>query len=889
MLKVYRYHHPQDRLAYFDQMDLDRSSWVVSDLKSKGDFQNRLLEKCPGFEDEQILRASELWRLLLRRARPDLRIVSRDFLLSWLQSFIEKVEQSQSLVDAAINSRSTSSYLKTMDLLAPVFSHPMGSEKLAEFFNEDPVASARWKDYATLAFSLWQVILKNNMILSSWIPAILRIDDLHLFWGRDLWVDLGIDLRQVEIELVQKLSEQINVHLFVPSLGNNGAYSFLRAPAQALWDSARDKTELKPQNLGASLPIAPVQFVLKKFSGPLAQAKETVAKVREWLELGCAADQIAIVVPDIESEWPLLEILFAAENVKVQKDSVARLHSLPQVSTWLSRLRLMMGQTQYSDIEQAFTAEEMELRFEKFQSLFRQVLDQEDLLNEKELYQKFFSRRFENKDLVAKDFLITAVGAWRDLVSLETLEMIVKDFLAAGPLEILMGPSGWLQVLESLVGKKEVRIQAGEVGGVALLNLSSADSGNYRYRIFLNLSEAHFKKPSSALVSGADLSKLGYSYGFFLDHPEQNTLNFELEWALQSPSQEDHLYYPASGLSGAVEAPHPVWLEKGGAGTVAIPGPTVWDSDQSKEFPDEVIVESWPTPTAIRFSASSIQSYRQCAFAWGAERRLKLMDFPDRDLEMDPMERGSLTHRLFEIILESTNGLDSWTDPILLEVLEKIRLEAHLEHRRGWQWEADQRRYLKIAKKFIEAERDWREKNPGAKIVGLEKEFEFYFVPESQSFSKDPQVGAVLIKGAIDRIDQLQDGALVVVDYKRTFDPKFSIQNWISKNFLQLGFYAWAVSEGLVPGIPSGPVVGAEILVYQKMERRGGFHLREAWPEGLDLEKLGKVYAELRVCITQELLKCLSGHIKAHPFGDDLNICKRCNWKGLCRATILKS
>ena len=51
-------------------------SWLVSDLRTKFELQQKILARDGQYIDESVLRASDLWKMLLKRLEPRLRLVS---------------------------------------------------------------------------------------------------------------------------------------------------------------------------------------------------------------------------------------------------------------------------------------------------------------------------------------------------------------------------------------------------------------------------------------------------------------------------------------------------------------------------------------------------------------------------------------------------------------------------------------------------------------------------------------------------------------------------------------------------------------------------------------------------------------------------------------------
>ncbi|MFN7730004.1 MAG: hypothetical protein ACK5P7_12670, partial [Bdellovibrio sp.] len=547
MLQVVRISHPTDKQQWLDKFLPETESWLVSDLRSKSEIQQQLLQTKPGYEDWTIYRASELWRLLLRRARPELQLLPRDFALSWLTDVLRRDRKTSQ--NRLIQPQSAKTLLGVMDLFAPLFSHPDGKQILSDFFAAEPIAAERFGVWATLAQFYFAQFAQQNWTLPSWVPALLSNEDrLTELWDRPLWVDLGAELRQSEVEILKRLASVVSVTVLVPEIANQDRYRFLLEPSLLL---ARD---YKSQKSVDRVRTGVLNQTALRFSSPLAEVKHVVAEVRKWADQGTALAEVAVIAPDIEAYWPLLEPFLEFEGLSVQKDSVSRLQSWPSVGKFLARLRLRAGKVSFADSEQGLFESGLGVRFEKFQAFFRQALALEDLQREKSL-QGFFLMGLAPREAVnLEEFMSWAARDWPDESNWAGFELFLKDLLLIVPVEIKMQVDAWISYLESLSAKKEIRIKSGMRTGLSLLNLMEAEGTHFKKRIFLGLAESNFKKKTNPLLSTRDLQRLGWDFGFFLDHPEQNILNFELEWALLIESEETHLCFPATGFSNQAEA-----------------------------------------------------------------------------------------------------------------------------------------------------------------------------------------------------------------------------------------------------------------------------------------------------------------------------------------------
>ncbi len=897
MLNVVRLCHSDQKLAHLEPYDEKTQTWLTADLRSKFEMQTRLLGLAEGYEDLSIYRASELWRLLLRRLRPELKIVPREFLFAWLTHHLKKL--AKAAPDSGLKPQSANSLLDMMDLLAPLFLHPQGATTLAQFFEAHVGAAGKWKVQADLAAAFFNVILRENWILPAWIPAILSHEkNLEAAWDRPLWVDLGADLRQSEVELLMRLSKQFDVIFFIPELKEKDQFHFLMQPSEELASQAQSTFRCDPR-------VIDDQSKCLRFSGPLAEVKQAVAQIRLWLEQGISPSKIALVAPEMEDYWPLLEPFLEREGISIYKNSVTRLQSWPSISAWLSRLRLRSGQVSYSDLEAGLNTDILKIRFEKFRALFRHSIETEDLKRTQELESFFALGGAPESDIDLEEFMAWSAHDWRDLENWEGFEILLKELLQAVPTYVRMDLDAWISFVESLAVKKEIILKPANFGGIALVNLSAVDGSRFERRIFLGLTESNFRKRSNVLVGAHELNRLGWDFGFFLDHPEQNLMNFQFHWALQTPSQEDYLFFPATGFTASPEAPHPLWLRKGGGEKVQIPMTTRWDEIQGSELAlhpkilrdlgkaEPVLLHM---PSGLRFSASALERYRSCSFQFAAEKIFHLLDVPARDLDLDARSKGSLAHKLFETLTLEPRRFD-WTHEELGPLLDQIRKEVRLEGRDGLFWEIDKERHIKLAQRFLKFELEWSQQYPQARIEAREKRFEFYFDPQTETFSNQKTETTISIVGSIDRVETDSNGWKLVVDYKTNHDSRKNFANWIKENSIQMGFYSWVIDRGFVHGLEAGQVGGAVTYAYKAMEKRRGFVLPEIVgrlaakvdPKETSLDHKEKFYLELEVLLKQILKDALAGQVQPLPFQENYVICESCQWSLVCRATHLNT
>ena len=167
-----------------------------------------MLEQKSYYIDSSVLRASDLWQLLLKRLDVNVRIASDAFIRTLLRSFLDRHSE-----ELGMTASSEETLFAYMNLLAPLHLHPEGSDRLEEWFSEQPEAAQRWKLWADRAEAALKYILRDQKILSGqWVTAYLQeFDQLEDVWNNDLIVDLGGEISRVEAELLRALSRRVDV------------------------------------------------------------------------------------------------------------------------------------------------------------------------------------------------------------------------------------------------------------------------------------------------------------------------------------------------------------------------------------------------------------------------------------------------------------------------------------------------------------------------------------------------------------------------------------------------------------------------------------------------------------------------------------------------------
>lgn len=917
MLKIVQIQHPSQVEEIFSSFDPRRQSWVVSDLRTKTELQNHLMDRQGYFLDETVLRASDLWSLLLKRAVPHLRKVSREFAKSLLRSFIARNGE-----QLGISTGSERTIFSYMDQLAPLLLAEDAHERLSKWFEDQNEISERWQTWYLIArAALRWMIHEQKVIVPSWIPSFLQeVDALQELWSQELIVDLGAELSSVEAELLQRLSRHCDIVVLEPHPAWRQEYSYLLKPYEYLRTQASWMQTLK-----TSKPSTPRSQVLR-LSGMLAEVKKVTAQLRQWLEQGISPEQIAVIAPDIESYWPVLAPFLEQEGIPCQKDQTLQLQSLPSLHQWMATLRARTQQITASDLEASYYGlPESSLRYEEFAALFRSLYGDEDLQRDEQIYKLYHSYTDLRKPCRRDEFLAEALKSWtRSESAGDFLILVLREIFQNAAATVELGYQEWLTYLESILASKEIKVIAGRADGVMVTPLMSAQSYRMAFKIFLGLSEDVLKVRQPGHILGSDLNRLSLDLGFFLEHPDHSYKEFQLRWLAEGPGQENLYCFGLADFSGKLLSPSNFWMELLFAQpdhsheTLVNPEPTRWDflqatedksllalrgreEQESQSLLERLLIDRGmkPLPNLVlektpSMSPSQIERYLQCPFVFAAQKVFHLQDHPELDLDEDARSKGTFAHALFEHLTYPELKWDL-SDEALGDLLEALKEKKDLALADPRLWNSTKKRYFNLARRFLQFEKKWHEKHSETRIVAVEKEFVFYFDPESGDIHREEKNGTIRFSGKIDRLDGRKGSdELVVIDYKSSHSALKNHPRWLESQELQLLFYMWALEKETLQEV-QGSVVGAFYYSFKNFHRGKGFQLEAAagplFPSAGSTQLAATAEDKIELLKNFEaVLKTVlenirQGRITPEPF--DQKNCVRCEWRILCRAPHL--
>lgn len=907
MLRFLKLSSRSQSLEVFKSFNPNESTWLVSDLRTKFELQEILLEKQGFFIDESVLRASDLWKLLIRRSEPRLRVVSDAFLRSLVRSIID--ESAAELGDMASTAEET--LFHHLDQMAAIIFHPEGTQMLEAWFADHPESAARWKSWFLRARYVGIKLINEHRVLSQrWIVSWLQNNsNLENIWQKPLVVDLGGELSRVEAEILRAISRYIDVTVLAPEPSWKNEFKYLLSPYEWLESQAQEVKSL-PANQNGGKTFEPLRKV-KRFSGMLAEVKEAVSSTRKWLEMGLQPREIVIVAPDIEKYWPVLSQFFKEEGIPVNKATTVRLQSLPDMARWLSHLRVRSGGSNYLDLELSFYDQDsaQKVRFEKFKGLFYSLYSTEDF-SRHELVKSIYEGQFSTAKILQRDEFVGQTLLYWNGVDEDPLQLVLREILANALPSTKLSWAEWMKYLESVVATKEWALERPYVEGVQVTKIMSVGNEGLKKRVFLGLTEEQLKRKSKLQLSPDEYFELSKDLGFVISNPDVSDLEFELRWMSDDYVEEDVFCVGLTDFMGQLQTPAKFWLSldaQRANHVLEVPEFCRLDELQKTIEPDKISsrlkqdlgfeeMSSFVVDKSLSYSPSAFSSYVKCPFVFAAERVFNLVDEAEIDIDVDPRSKGSLFHSIFESLTAEPFRSD-WSDNEIIQIIDEGRQKTKMVIASEELWPSMRGKVLMTAKRFLENEKSLRQKFPQKKVFARELKLNLWFNPRTKEVSIEEKSGFVKISGTIDRIDG--DGKqLVIYDYKASENSIKSFDKWLDLEGgnleVQMPFYLWALAHTKNMGL-AGQV---EALLYYNYNtfRLKGFVVNENAGQTFEVLKDKKeprfteegkreILSSLEDVLVSLISKVEEGQFAPNPA--DKTKCNDCVWRGMCRAKHL--
>lgn len=291
------------------------------------------------------------------------------------------------------------------------------------------------------------------------------------------------------------------------------------------------------------------------------------------------------------------------------------------------------------------------------------------------------------------------------------------------------------------------------------------------------------------------------------------------------------------------------------------------------------------------WSASQLNEYGVCGFRFFAGRLLRLQPLEEPEEGMDVLQRGTLHHDILEKTYTQLRdrglGLQAENLGVALDILGTVAEEMldtapqRMGFRAGVLWDYEKQITLRKLQQFVRL--DFDPKNPLNKAFGTGRtpyilEADFGYGADVTTIELGGDIGAIKIRGRIDRVDRLGNG-LILIDYKTGSSPIPASEMEAGRNFQMMVYLEGAKSilgRQTQPDDPHTILGGAFWHINaSKKDISGTIHLDEAGNESMDMAKGHLV---------NHISRGRQGDFAVHASKPDHGRCvKYCDFAQLCR------
>ena len=890
MLTFLNISHPEQIKKILKDYPVEDYTWIVSDLKSKFDLQEMSLQKKGYYSDDECLRISDFWTIWFRRLCPDFQIIS----LESLQIIVAQIFEQQS--DRFIfTEHQLPTLIHYLDYLFPLFASDQ-HQQLMDWFAENKFNHDQhpWYKWYLSAYYFYKELIQKKVALPQWQSSLLLQQDLSVLnINKPLVLDLATEMTSIEMTMFKLISQKTDVFIIHPEPEWKDRYHFLLNTyknhlgyGQLVNFPVVDKAVYKPENF-------------KRFATEITEVQWIVTTVREWLNQGIRPQNIGLFSSRQEEYWPQLLLYFKAEGIPLQKALVGSFLSKGFFQSLNAKLKTLGSKVSWESLEMVYSVDQQKissLTFEKFKALYLELTEVDELARHdfiKDLYYRKidFSKKM-SRDEFFSVVLTEALKISEDIDILQDLSGLFKEVMAQS-LDEKWSFESWFTLWTARLARKEFKIAEAAVDGVQLRSFGAVYMDEITHRIWYGLDESAFQGGKTALIPLADIEELKKTFDFPMSYPEESHDEFNLRW--QSMATVEKSFFSCSHVSVKAEplTTSLFILENNSSPDIKdFVDQTRWGALQRNYKIQPGSKLSWDidlsTKPALKFKPEQISvhdliSLADCEFKLLAQKGFRLRDESAVSVELDPLQKGTVYHGLFEYLIKD-HHFKSVTEQQIDLFLEEFRKNNNLFPKEELFWSLQKSKFLSVAIKFVEHEKT-RLKNSDLEFI-LEKSFEFKY-------------DFLTLRGRIDRIDvDRKTQSYLIYDYKRSDSSHLNYaEKWISEKEFQLLVYVMALIQ---EGISVDKVKGAMYYFYQKFQIYKGGYWQDAdtadtscFSSQIEFKKKTQQSPQdLLQLISdfEEQLKILLEKISKQTFWaipQDEDDCQKCDWRTLCRAPHL--
>jgi hypothetical protein len=914
MLQIIKTDSPTNKNKLIRELfSKESATLVVSDLQSKLYWQSELNGTA---QNTKVLRASELWQILIKKTEPNLHILNDQATLIHLQIKMDQYSNTD-YAELKIKKIKPRTFMGFFFELFPLFSHPNTSEIMHYWFEEQRQSNPiYWEPIFYLCRNIWKQFKQDNLlperVISSYLLNILNYENQ---WKTPLVFDLGGNLQTTESELILTLSQQIKTTVIEPDPEWIKDFHWISWPYKQL--KTRSYQELSSKKTVETKHN--IENSYYRFPSPLSEIKMIMSQIQIWISQGISLQKIYITAPKIEDYWPALKWHLDNANIKYNKEISTQLIDLLPFKKLISQLKCSyLRSTEKQELESAIfiNADEIPLKYTEFSNLYSELFSVKDYFRNQRVSEKL-KLTTNSAELSTDEFLKIIIEFYsnpegdKELVkNNQLLDEIKNEIESSSPYFQKLEIKYWIYYLESILQKKELLTSANssQIMSTDVINITPLPSIfalTDCYIIFLGLNESDLKSNGNT-ISGSDVMSLLNKTGHLLNHPDRNYFDFLLQW---SQLNRNGFIYSFAETNWKTEdlTPSVFWLlgnAQSLGNSLSLDNSQFFN--QENKAPEKILELAFPRNTKKDFkpdlrtefqifntpevfktlSPSGLEKLNDCAFKYYTERVLGLTEERILDLDPSPMTLGNLYHKLCELLTTSpmyfTLQDDQW-NKIIESTLNSIKSHELMDFQKA----EIKKNLTDWGKSFLSYEEDWRKNHPESRVFG--REIKFY-----------GEIKNIKFIGKIDRIDWDQKNNYSIIDYKSSVSYLSGPLSWIKNNQLQILCYIYAAKNGWIthPEYQNNnpiEISGAYYLSLKNFEKKG-FTLTEcnntflsplSSRSQLSNETLSEILGEFEELLMKSIDKLKLGNIE--PIPRDEKICHECSWRHLCRAPHLNT
>lgn len=908
MLEIIKYNNKKIVEKHFAEMDTVSNSWVIPNLKTKTELQEKNLKEKGYNLSSTILRIRDLWTSIFHREFNEYKIISNETFLILVKNILEKYKtQIQlDLIDYQKKCKDLNYFIGM--ILDDSFD--LNSERFIEWMDVFDRRKFQLKSELLVNQLIAKILINQKTIPFDWVTTLLQNKtlDLTYFKQSKFYFDLGSEISHKEAELIYQISKTKDVLIFEADYGFNHRYDYLLKPYEYL--NSKCSKEFKKK---ITEEISEKSIQLRQFSNSVAECRDVVGQVKEWLIQGIPPEKIQILAPEIEMYWRQLSPLFRLEKVPVKKDKVLPVVSLPQVQRMMAKIKFYQKTATAVDLEKILflNSSKNQYPYQQMRSLFSSpFLTYNELIAklieylpgfiEKELGSGFANQHLNpEEEVTLENFLNKFSNLFESELNQEQFDFIITQLLAENSSTILFPVNDWFEWLKLSLYQMEMKLEENSVG-IKIDSLMSSQSFPADYVYVLGAEETHFSQQHRYQIEPLDILSLASDLGYYLDHPEFNFKSYELETIKEKTNKEMIFSYAQRDLLGEITNPCFLWQRMAFENKILekhrdIQKQTTWDQYQKMDplvFVKKANSNEGGVNYETSLSPSSIKKYIDCSFKFFMEKELKLNETDIEEIDISSKEKGLWYHHVFQKIIEDQNIFFSFWQENNSDEQRRNFLQQHFEKEipptvsKDF-WRVVSKKYYQSVTKFIDHELTLKRNHPGLSTYQCEAKWAVYFDLQNQKWANEKPEKGFLLKGSIDRIliDEKTQKAWVI-DYKLGSSQALTFQNWLKEDHWQLLFYVLAVEKGWVENLKR-EVELAQFWVINKWNIKKGFafepdQIRKNLISAEEKKELFLDFEKKLIILLNEML--LHKYI---PQPKEEEICKRCDWSKLCRAPHL--